>query len=55
MFQQDKRVGFILEMDECASNPCINGGTCVNLIIGYGCRCINVFFGKRCESKFMCD
>ena len=30
-------------INECASNPCRNGGTCIDEIDGYTCRC---HFGK---------
>ena len=28
-----------LDIDECASNPCQNGGTCVDDINTYNCNC----------------
>jgi len=53
MLKRDKYFVVISEMDECTSNPCVNGGTCVNLITGYGCRCMKDFVGKNCESELM--
>ena len=35
--------------DHCASNPCMNGGTCVNNASGYTCIC-NGFGGTNCET-----
>lgn len=33
-----------IDIDECASQPCYNGGLCVDLPQGYRCQCKN---GKR--------
>lgn len=34
----------------CAkSNPCLNGGMCVSLPIGYKCRCPVGYEGRNCE------
>jgi hypothetical protein len=36
-------------VDECASSPCQNGGTCVDLINGYACTCTPSYSGARCS------
>ena len=33
------------EIDECASNPCLNGGNCKDLIASYACICLLGFRG----------
>ncbi|PFX17575.1 Olfactomedin-like protein 2A [Stylophora pistillata] len=38
------------DVNECASNPCINGGTCVDGINGYTCTCPPNYRGIRCEN-----
>lgn len=38
-----------IEIDECASNPCYNGGKCVNLINDFNCTCPLGFAGKQCK------
>ncbi|XP_071483961.1 uncharacterized protein [Diadema antillarum] len=36
------------EIDECASNPCLNGGTCNDLINGFSCNCSAGRTGEYC-------
>ncbi|CAH1773019.1 unnamed protein product, partial [Owenia fusiformis] len=36
---------------DCASIPCENGGTCIEGLGGYTCRCKYGFGGKSCETK----
>lgn len=32
-----------LQKDNCQSNPCLNGGTCINLYQGFMCKCPSQF------------
>ena len=37
-------------LNECQSiNPCQNGGTCLDLEIGFECQCPEGITGKQCE------
>lgn len=38
----------LIEIDECASNPCLNGGTCFNRINEYTCKCKEGCSGVNC-------
>ncbi|RUS68585.1 hypothetical protein EGW08_023653 [Elysia chlorotica] len=38
----------LLTTDECDSNPCLNGGTCIDMYNGYICRCPSNFQGPQC-------
>lgn len=38
-----------LEINECASEPCYNGATCVDLKQGYRCKCAPGFTGLQCQ------
>ncbi|XP_078373538.1 uncharacterized protein LOC144657116 [Oculina patagonica] len=42
---------FILDddIDECASGPCQNNGTCTDLVLDYNCSCTPGFTGKNCS------
>ncbi|XP_014854595.1 PREDICTED: sushi, nidogen and EGF-like domain-containing protein 1, partial [Poecilia mexicana] len=37
------------EINECLSQPCLNGGSCQNKIGSYKCVCKDGFGGKRCQ------
>ena len=37
------------DIDECASSPCLNGGTCTDAINGFRCACAASLTGMRCE------
>ncbi|XP_019635893.1 PREDICTED: von Willebrand factor D and EGF domain-containing protein-like [Branchiostoma belcheri] len=37
------------EIDECQSDPCVNGGTCVDLVNGYNCTCTEEYTGTHCD------
>ncbi|XP_011185073.1 cubilin homolog [Zeugodacus cucurbitae] len=38
-----------LELDSCKSNPCDNGGTCINMFGGFLCQCTKNFEGATCQ------
>ena len=45
----------LLDMDECASDPCQNNATCVDLINEFRCDCVPGFNGTLCgNSKTNC-
>eukprot|EP00057_Strongylocentrotus_purpuratus_P032395 XP_787484.3 PREDICTED: fibropellin-3 [Strongylocentrotus purpuratus] len=37
-------------IDECGSEPCQNGGVCLDGVSGYECQCNDMFRGTNCES-----
>ena len=40
----------LVDVDECASSPCQNGGTCLDQINSYSCSCVAGYTGSNCES-----
>ena len=36
------------DISECASDPCLNGGTCLNDVDGYICSCPESYTGIQC-------
>ena len=40
---------FLTDTDECVSNPCLNGGTCIDGVYNFTCVCPGAFVGHRCE------
>ena len=42
---------FNLDIDDCDPDPCLNGGTCVDLIDGYNCKCTPGYYGENCVCK----
>jgi len=39
-----------IQLNECASDPCKNGGTCVDGIQSFSCLCLPTFSGSICEN-----
>jgi len=40
-----------LDVDECSSNPCENGGTCTDGVNGFTCSCLAGYTGTTCETS----
>lgn len=38
-------------IDNCASGPCQNGGSCINSINGYMCACPPGYTNKECQTR----
>ncbi|XP_022670135.1 protein jagged-1b-like isoform X1 [Varroa destructor] len=40
-----------INIDDCASSPCVNGGTCLDRVGSFTCACPRGFIGERCEQR----
>lgn len=45
-------IAITITQSPCASNPCVNGGTCIvsQFSNTYTCTCGQYYYGTRCES-----
>jgi jagged-like protein len=43
-----------VNVNECDSNPCRNGGECVDLINGFKCICPLGYTGHQCQASLVC-
>ena len=39
-----------LDVNECASSPCLNDGACGDWVNRYNCYCLPGYTGQRCET-----
>ena len=46
-----KTAQYVLDADNCASNPCQNGGTCTDELNQYNCTCVDGYTGDHCETS----
>ena len=44
-----KLIFIFIDIDNCVSNPCQNGGTCKVEVDGHSCSCGSGFKGESCE------
>lgn len=40
------------DVDECSSNPCQNGATCIDAVNGYTCNCSSEWMGSMCNIEY---
>ncbi|XP_063961497.1 sortilin-related receptor-like [Lytechinus pictus] len=45
----DESDEFYCDTDDCADDPCDNGGTCNDMVNDYNCSCLPGFIGIKCE------
>ena len=43
-----------IKLDQCLSEPCLNGGYCQSLTNEYECQCLPGFSGLNCEVGVHC-
>ena len=41
----------LLDIGECSSDPCQNGGTCIDEINAFTCMCMGGYTGDVCETS----
>ena len=48
--EQSILLTFFVDIDECASSPCQNGGSCTDVVNGHTCICVDGYDGPNCEN-----
>ena len=41
-----------VNIDDCAPRPCLNGGTCTDLVASYRCTCPPAYTGRTCATPY---
>ena len=41
---------YVVDVNECKSNPCENGGTCTDEVNRYTCKCLPGYIHVHCET-----
>ena len=41
------------EINDCDPDPCLNGGECIDLVVGYRCVCQLPYSGPNCSTRLM--
>ena len=39
------------DIDDCRSQPCMNGANCIDGINEYSCNCTEGYCGDQCDNK----
>ena len=50
LFVSVRVFAYSTDIDECASGPCQNGGTCVDQVNGYQCHCAPGYTDLQCQT-----
>ena len=50
-FLQNCKYINVLDIDDCNTDPCNNGGTCEDNVNGYKCKCVDGFTGEHCQTS----
>ena len=40
---------YFADIDDCATKPCLNNGTCIDGIAAFTCQCAEGFTGRICD------
>ena len=40
-----------IDIDDCSTNPCQNGGTCADGVNEYTCTCVTGYNGDNCQTS----
>ncbi|XP_054770742.2 brevican core protein-like [Lytechinus pictus] len=45
----------VCKLPACLSEPCLNGGNCVETHLGFACNCAQDYYGVQCENRYCSD
>ena len=43
-------IAMLIEINECSSHPCMNGGSCIDEVNAFNCTCADGYEGVNCEN-----
>ena len=43
----------VVDIDDCKSNPCENGGNCTDALNNYTCKCAPGYTGDNCKTSML--
>ena len=41
----------VIDLDDCAVEPCLNGGKCTDRVNGFNCKCVPGYDGWNCANS----
>ena len=53
LFRSKPNIIDVVDIDDCKSNPCENGGACTDGVNNYTCKCTPGYTGDNCKTSML--